>query len=140
MVEPVQVEPAAWQMRAEALHATHPVFDHLGARQSEGDRYEVWVIARTAAGEPTGIATRISADQVLPSLAELWAGAAWCEREASEGYGISVGQTDLLLLVDERDRGVLRRQRLLERRQQPWPGSHEPSGKSRVTPLGQARS
>lgn len=125
-----------WRAAAEQLRATHPVFEHLGAREIQGDRWEVWLVVSTSKGQPQRLATEICEGDVLPSLADLWAGAAWCEREASEGYRLSIGATDLLLLVAESERGVLRRQRFLEPRQQPWPGSHEPSGRSRLTPMG----
>lgn len=127
-----------WRAEAEALRATHPVFDHLGARQIEPDRFEVWLVVRTADDQPVQIRTEVSLTQPLPSLVDLWAGAGWCEREASEGYDLQIGQSDLLLLAEESERGIMRRERVLAPRQQPWPGSHEPSGRSRLTPLGRA--
>jgi NADH-quinone oxidoreductase subunit C len=130
------IPPSDWRSGAEALRTTHPVFDHLGAREVEPGSFEVWLEVRSPQGHAVRQVTRITADEVLPSLADLWAGAAWCEREASEGYDLRVGATALLLLAHVSDRGVLRRERLLPPRQQPWPGSHEPSGRSRMTPLG----
>lgn len=130
--------PEQWRTQAEQVHAAHPVFDHLGARQVGADRFEIWLRVCTPHGQALTLRTEIGSAQPLPSLADLWAGAAWCEREASEGYALRVGQTELLLLADESERGVLRRERVLAPRQEPWPGSHEPSGKSRLTPMGRA--
>lgn len=127
-----------WRADAERLRQTHPVFDHLGARQVGPDAFEIWLVVGTAEGQSTTLRTLISSSDRLPSLADLWAGASWCEREASEGFDLQVGQTALLLLTAEADRGVLRQERHLAPRQQSWPGSHEPSGRSRLTPLGRA--
>lgn len=127
-----------WRTDAEQLRRTHPVFDHLGARQVGPDQFEIWLVVSTSEGQSTTARTQIVAAESLPTLADLWAGAAWCEREASEGFDLQIGQTALLLLTSESDRGVLRQDRHLEPRQAPWPGSHEPTGKSRLTPLGRA--
>lgn len=134
----MNVEHDQWWSRATALQATHSLFDHLGARDLGDHEFEIWLTVRDETNTPFTIRTRITSEQPLPSLRDIWPGAAWCEREASEGYALMVGVTDRLLLSEEEDRGVLRHDRLLPARQQPWPGSHEPSGKSRMTALGRA--
>jgi hypothetical protein len=129
--------PSQWRAAAEAAHVTHRFFDHLGARQIDAATFEVWLALRNDAGDIAMIRTQIDQDQELPTLADLWSGAQWCEREASEGYALTIGVTEPLL-IDSDQRGVMRQDRLLSPRQQPWPGSHEPSGKSRLTPMGRA--
>ena len=127
-----------WRAGAVGLAPTHPVFDHLGARQLDAETFEVWLVVLTPDGQPARLTTRMAASDQLPTVSDLWAGASWCEREASEGYDLRIGQRELLLLTEESERGVMRRERLLAPRQEPWPGSHEPSGRSRLTPLGRA--
>jgi NADH-quinone oxidoreductase subunit C len=126
-----------WREEARTAQATYPFFDHLGARQIDERTFEIWLALRDESGQALLLRTQIREDELLPSLADVWAGAQWCEREASEGYNISVGATDSLLISDDQ-RGVMRHEHVLSPRQETWPGSHEPSGKSRLTPLGRA--
>ncbi|MFD1148105.1 NADH-quinone oxidoreductase subunit C [Saccharothrix hoggarensis] len=68
-------------------------------------------------------------DDVLPSVAGLWAGAAWHEREAAEMFGIALadGQPAHLLLPDGFGGHPLRKDFVLASRVvRPWPGRLEP--------------
>ncbi|MEV0676506.1 NADH-quinone oxidoreductase subunit C [Actinosynnema sp. NPDC050436] len=68
------------------------------------------------------------ADEPLPSVAGLWAGAAWHEREAVEMFGIALaGPAPHLLLPDSFAGHPLRKDFVLASRVvRPWPGRLEP--------------
>ncbi len=69
-------------------------------------------------------------DEPLPSVADVWAGAAWHEREAAEMFGITVDGhpgPDRLLLSDSFAGHPLRKDFVLAARVvRPWPGGLEP--------------
>lgn len=121
--------------RAEAENHRDLYFDHLGARQlPEG--FEIWLSLRTPAGERVLITTSVDGRSEIPTVSDLWAGAAWCEREAAEGFDLKfTSDNRLLLLNDEKERGYLLKSRTLPQRDQEWPGSFDPAGKQ-VKPLG----
>lgn len=72
--------------------------------------------------------TELGPDDVLPSVAGLWAGAAWHEREAAEMFGIALDrETARLLLPDSFGGHPLRKDFVLASRVvRPWPGRLEP--------------
>ncbi|MEU6156487.1 NADH-quinone oxidoreductase subunit C [Actinosynnema sp. NPDC047251] len=97
--------PGASGLRhAVLLHVVHP-----GTRQG--------LLLRTEVG-----------DEPLPSVAGLWAGAAWHEREAAEMFGIAlVEPAPRLLLPDSFAGHPLRKDFVLASRVvRPWPGRLEP--------------
>ncbi|MBB5954799.1 NADH-quinone oxidoreductase subunit C [Saccharothrix tamanrassetensis] len=67
-------------------------------------------------------------DEPLPSVAGLWAGAAWHEREAAEMFGIALAEPAAHLLLPETFAGFpLRKDFVLASRVvRPWPGRLEP--------------
>jgi NADH-quinone oxidoreductase subunit C len=80
---------------------------------------------------------------VLPTLTGVFAGAAWCERETYEMFGIGFdGHPDLapLLLPDGFEGHPLRKDFVLASRvAKEWPGAAEPGGvtaRRRARPLG----
>ena len=80
--------------------------------------------------------TEVGADEELPSVAHVWAGAAWHEREAAEMFGIAlVGAQPAHLLLSETFAGhPLRKDFVLASRVvRPWPGALEP-GESTAAP------
>ncbi|GAA1334205.1 NADH-quinone oxidoreductase subunit C [Saccharothrix algeriensis] len=89
---------------AVLLHVLHP-----GTRQG--------VLLRTEVG-----------DEPLPSVAGLWAGAAWHEREAAEMFGLALTEpVRRLLLPDAFDGHPLRKDFVLVSRVvRAWPGRLEP--------------
>ncbi|MEU4764910.1 NADH-quinone oxidoreductase subunit C [Actinosynnema sp. NPDC023794] len=73
--------------------------------------------------------TELGPDDVLPSVADRWAGAAWHEREAAEMFGIALadGEPAHLLLPDGFGGHPLRKDFVLASRVvRPWPGRLEP--------------
>ena len=70
-------------------------------------------------------------DARVPSLVEVFAGAAWHEREGAEMYGVAFdGHPDLrpLLLADGAVRHPLRKEHVLASRVDvPWPGAEDPA-------------
>jgi NADH-quinone oxidoreductase subunit C len=73
--------------------------------------------------------TELGPDDALPSVAALWAGAAWHEREAVEMFGITLadGEPAHLLLPDSFSGHPLRKDFVLASRVvRPWPGRLEP--------------
>ncbi|NHC16010.1 NADH-quinone oxidoreductase subunit C [Motilibacter deserti] len=104
----------------------------------EGLRVVVSLLAPDGAHRGHGVLLRTLADRSapqVPSLVDLFAGAAWHEREAHEMFGIDfAGHPGLrpLLLPDGFDGHPLRKDFVLASRvARPWPGEHEPSGRSR---------
>lgn len=123
----------SYRSEAEANRGLY--FDHLGARELSSG-VEVWLSLRSDNGEMIHISKQFQDDEVIPSVADIWSGAQWCEREAAEAFSLSFDQpTPLLLLADENERGYLRKEVRLEEREQPWPGSFDPAGKT-MKPLG----
>ncbi|PRY43500.1 NADH-quinone oxidoreductase subunit C [Umezawaea tangerina] len=80
--------------------------------------------------------TELAAGEVLPSVAGLWAGAAWHEREAAEMFGVELAEpTPHLLLPDTFAGHPLRKDFVLASRVvRPWPGSLEPGEDSTSSP------
>jgi NADH-quinone oxidoreductase subunit C len=121
-------------------------FDWLSAVDEPGaEPPAVDVVAHLArsAAEPDGagvarmlVRTRVPADDlVLASVTDLWAGAAWHERETYEMFGLDLtgfdDGTDLglrpLLLPDGFEGTPLRKSFVLAARaSKPWPGAKEP--------------
>ncbi|GAA1279868.1 NADH-quinone oxidoreductase subunit C [Saccharothrix xinjiangensis] len=96
---------AAGRRHAVLLHALHP-----GTKDG--------VLLRTELGP----------DDALPSVAGLWAGAAWHEREAAEMFGLALDREAAhLLLPDSFSGHPLRKDFVLASRVvRPWPGRLEP--------------
>jgi NADH-quinone oxidoreductase subunit C len=80
--------------------------------------------------------TELGPDDALPSVAALWAGAAWHEREAVEMFGIALDREAAhLLLPDSFSGHPLRKDFVLASRVvRPWPGRLEPGEAGTSTP------
>lgn len=154
----VVVEPADWLRAATTARDVLgcALFDHLlvgdaGGPASSGESWDVvlHVVRLPAAG--LLLRTRLPVGAALPSLAGVWAGAAWPEREAAEMAGIDV--TDhpdlrpLLLAVGAGLHPLRKDTVLVSRAVRPWPGRLEPgeaadgteatgAGRRRATPPG----
>ncbi|MCK2236805.1 MULTISPECIES: NADH-quinone oxidoreductase subunit C [unclassified Crossiella] len=74
--------------------------------------------------------TEVPAGEALPSVAAVWAGAAWHEREAAEMFGLDLAEHPdprRLLLPDSFSGHPLRKDFVLAARVvRPWPGALEP--------------
>lgn len=133
----VDVPPASWT--AAVQHARDAMrcgfFDFLSA-VDEGT--ELRVVCHLAALEPFEhvlLRTSVPAERPsVPSVAHVYAGAAWHERETAEMFGIEFlddagGRLDLpgLLLPPGFEGHPLRKEHLLSSRvDRPWPGAKEP--------------
>jgi hypothetical protein len=91
------------------------------------------------------LSTEVVGGDMLPSVAGIWAGAAWHEREAAEMFGLVLeGHPDprRLLLPESFAGHPLRKDFVLASRVvRPWPGMLEPGqpqapGRRRLTPPG----
>lgn len=111
-------------------------FDWLGVEDAgrpgaSGGAHAVLLhVANPDTREGLALRAEIGADEALPSVAGLWAGAAWHEREAAEMFGIPIlGRPDpeRLLLPDSFAGHPLRKDFVLVSRVvRPWPGRLEP--------------
>lgn len=143
---PVSVwQAAAWYARDELGCAG---FDWLGAQDagrpgSVAAAHEVYLHVLDPVRH-LGLLIRTAADAgtAVPSLAAVWAGAAWHEREAAEMFGLEfTGHPDprRLLLPDEFAGHPLRKDFVLASRVVAgWPGRFEP-GAGEAEPSGRRR-
>ncbi|MCP2165898.1 NADH-quinone oxidoreductase subunit C [Goodfellowiella coeruleoviolacea] len=131
---PVQHWRAAARAARDALGCV--LFDWLGVEDAgrpgaSGERFTVLlhVVAPTGA-RGLLLRTELADGQPLPSVAEVWAGAAWHEREAAEMFGIVLADQPAparLLLPDSFAGHPLRKDFVLAARvARPWPGRLEP--------------
>ncbi len=94
----------------------------------DDDGLALWLRLRNPAGE--ALVLRTAAGDAVPSLIGLLPQAAWYEREAAEGFGITFldhGTAPLLLpanALPTMPTGSL----LASRQLTPWPGEKEPGG------------
>jgi NADH-quinone oxidoreductase subunit C len=118
------------------------MFDWLGAEDagrpgSVGLRHAVLLhVVDPVNRQGLLLRTEIGADEQLPSVADVWAGARWHEREAAEMFGIELtGEPPARLLLSEAFQGhPLRKDFVLAARVvRPWPGALEP-GESTSAP------
>ncbi|MDQ1248191.1 MAG: NADH-quinone oxidoreductase subunit [Actinomycetota bacterium] len=146
----VDVDPAAWRVVMCAVRDIGGRLDWLGAvdlddRQPGG----VEVIAEVLTGQASVVVrTKVAQDVSLPSVRDVFAAAAWHEREAAEFLGITFtgGDPRPLLLADPADAGIAdpaesadagppsapplrRRTPLPTRLTTPWPGASPDSGR-----------
>ncbi|SDF64672.1 NADH-quinone oxidoreductase subunit C [Lentzea fradiae] len=137
------VELAGWLATATELHGSgHTMFDWLGVEDAGrpgdvGQRHAVFLhVIDPRTREGVMLRTEVGADDPLPSVAHLWKGARWHEREAAEMFGIAVADGDgdgdragqeRLLLPDSFQGHPLRKDFVLASRVvRPWPGRLEP--------------
>jgi NADH-quinone oxidoreductase subunit C len=117
-------------------------FDWLSAvDEPDGDPVGVDVVLHVCDSDDPRrrllLRTRVGDDDLtVPSLTELWAGAAWHERETHEMFGVDFtgyveateGQLRPLLLPEEFRGNPLRKSFVLASRAvRPWPGGTEPA-------------
>ncbi|WP_265445700.1 NADH-quinone oxidoreductase subunit C [Flexivirga meconopsidis] len=143
----VSCEPADWRDTLLGLReAGFDFFDYLTAvdETDAEDNPGLEIVAhlydtRHGAFRETLARTRIADGASIDSLTQLFAGAAWHERETYEMFGIDFTGFDdgtglglrKLLLPDGFDGNPLRKSFVLTARvSKPWPGAKEPGGDS----------
>ena len=132
------VEAAEWHAAVVAVEADgYTYFDWLSAvdEHPEGFRLVLHVL-RLEPWDHLLLATYVDRDApAVSSIADVFAGAAWHERETHEMFGISfpstgsgqAGKLDPLLLPDGFEGHPLRKEFVLASRvAKPWPGAKEP--------------
>jgi NADH-quinone oxidoreductase subunit C len=150
-----ELPPVAW--RAAALAARDALgcalFDWLGAEDAgrpgaSGQRHAVSLhVVDPVRHLGLLLRTELGGDEALPSVASVWAGAAWHEREAAELFGIALtdhpGPERLLLPASFTGHPLRKDFVLASRVVRPWPGRLEPGedaaaapGRRRLTPPG----
>ncbi len=142
-----RVDPAGWADAARtARDEGYDRFDWLDATDDIGRADTVSVVCRLQ--DRTGRAVRLRTsvprrDGALPSLAAVFPGAGWCERETGEGFAVSFDGGDprrLLLAPDAPDAPLLKDHLLAARVAVPWPGATEPGegarSRRRMVPPG----
>jgi len=134
----VEVDLARWEETARTARDELGcvAFDWLGAEDAGrpgavGERHTVTAhVVHPEGWRGLLLRTQVAAGQALPSLASVWAGAAWHERETAEMFGIELtGHPDpRRLLLSESFLGhPLRKDFVLASRVvRPWPGRLEP--------------
>jgi NADH-quinone oxidoreductase subunit C len=135
------MDPAAWRESVQAVvEDGYGYFDWLGATDEIGrsDTLRVLLALRSLdrPGDLVLLQTSVPREDArLDSLAEIFAGAGWHEREAAELFGIEfVGGDPRRLLLDPGFVGTpLRKDEVLAARTgMSWPGAKEP-GESALT-------
>ena len=116
------------------------LFDWLGAEDagrpgSVGERHTVLLhVVDPSNRNGLLLRTEVDAGEELPSVAHVWAGAGWHEREAAEMFGIALADARHLLLSETFAGHPLRKDFVLASRVvRPWPGGLEP-GESTAAP------
>jgi NADH-quinone oxidoreductase subunit C len=129
------VELAGWLSTATSHHDDgFTMFDWLGVEDAgrpgaAGARHAVFLhVINPQTREGVMLRTEIAQTDSLPSVAHLWKGARWHEREAVEMFGITVdSEPEHLLLPDSFQGHPLRKDFVLASRVvRPWPGALEP--------------
>ena len=125
------VPPEAWHDTLTSLHADgYTYFDWLSAVDEEDDGLRL--VAHLLRPEPWDhllVATFLpAASPAVDSVADVYAGAAWHERETHEMFGVDFGvPLDPLLLPDGFEGHPLRKEFVLASRVvKAWPGAKEP--------------
>lgn len=151
------VEAAAWHAEVVALKADgYTFFDWLSAvdEQPDGFRLVLHVARLSPVLDHLLLATYLDRDApAVDSIADVYAGAAWHERETHEMFGLSFVRSgeqvgdEPLLLPDGFEGHPLRKEFVLAARvAKAWPGAKEPGendadsakspGRRRVKPPG----
>lgn len=125
------VEPTEWHQTLAGLKADgYTYFDWLSAvDEADGFRLVAHVL-RPDPWDHLIVAAFLDAGEAAQSVADVFAGAAWHERETHEMFGIDFGdgeQPEPLLLPDGFEGHPLRKDFVLASRVvKPWPGAKEP--------------
>ncbi|KAA2264780.1 NADH-quinone oxidoreductase subunit C [Solihabitans fulvus] len=142
----VRVPVGRWLAAAAAARDTLGclMFDWLGVEDAgrpgaSGTRHAVLLhVLDPDSRHGLLLRTELGAGDALPSLAGLWAGAAWHEREAAEMFGVRLADQptpDRLLLPDSFAGHPLRKDFVLAARvARPWPGRLEPGEDGTAAP------
>lgn len=129
----LEVAPDHWADAARAaLQAGATYFDLLAAYDLEADGLAVVVhVARPDASDHLLLRTRVDRDGAVPTLVDVYAGAAWHEREAHEMLGVRFTGHEPLrpLLLDASSPATPLRKDvvLVARPTTPWPGDKDPA-------------
>ena len=138
----VDVAPSVWVASAEAARDRLgcDYFDFLTvAEEPDGSFLVVCHLVRLSPGTAHGVLLRCrlgGGSAQVPTLAGVFAGAAWHEREMHEMYGVTFAGGDdrpLLLSAGMPDHPLRKDELLPARGARPWPGAKEP-GESGAAP------
>ncbi|SDB80693.1 NADH:ubiquinone oxidoreductase subunit (chain C) [Raineyella antarctica] len=145
-VEERTVRPEDWVVAAEQARAQGwDRFDWLDATDDIGRADTVTVVCqlRDPAGRQLRLRTGVPRREgVLASLAVVFPGAGWAEREAAEGFAVEFAGGDarrLLLGPDAPEAPLLKDHVLAARAAVPWPGADDPdegARRRRMVPSG----
>jgi NADH-quinone oxidoreductase subunit C len=145
------VEAAEWHDAvAELKRNGYTYFDWLSAVDEHPDGFRLVLhVARVRPLDHLLLVTYLDRDDAtVASIADVYAGAAWHQRETHEMFGIDFGvDLDPLLLPDGFEGHPLRKEFVLASRvAKPWPGAKEPGesdaesthspGRRRIKPPG----
>jgi NADH-quinone oxidoreductase subunit C len=130
-----EVAAEVWHDAVDAARADgYDWFDWLGCTDEIGVSDELRVVLSLRRLDEPGLPELLlqcrvpRADPRLASVRDVYAGAAWHEREAAEEFGVDfVGGDRRRLLLDEAVTAPLRKDEVLAARTaEPWPGAKEP--------------
>ncbi len=127
----LEVDVAAWQRVFRALKEAGGRFDWLGA--VDGSEIEVVALVRDDV-EDLLIRTFAGSGQMVPSIREVFPGAAWHEREAADLVGVRFADGDPrpLLLHSDQPPPLRQSYPLAARLRRPWPGAAGTGRRSRI--------
>lgn len=127
----LEVDVAAWYQVFCALKEAGGRFDWLGA--VDGSEIEVVALVRDDA-EDLLIRTFAGSGQMVPSIREVFPGAAWHEREAADLVGVRFADGDPrpLLLHSDQPPPLRQSYPLTARLRRPWPGAAGTGRRSRI--------
>lgn len=145
-VETRTVGPHEWVAAAEQARAQGwDRFDWLDATDDIGRNDTVTVVCQLRDEAARQLQLRTSVERrggSLPSLAEIFPGAGWAEREAAEGFAVVFSGGDprrLLLGPNAPEAPLLKEHPLGARTAVPWPGADDPdegARRRRMVPSG----
>jgi len=140
MTDEERVDAHDWHKRAREVRADGATFlDLLAGIDRIDDREIVLRVVDPDSGDTRTLVTRVSAsDPRVASLAGIWSGAAWQEREISDLLGIVFeGHPDprpLILREPSNEPPLLKSTPLPERLATLWPGAAETQDRKRRRP------
>lgn len=125
----VVIDPAQWHDTAVALRTAGATYFEWLSAVDRGEHIDLALHVRDR-GEGIIVIAPVAPGGTIASLTDVWAGAAWHERETAEMFGITFTghNTERLLLVDlpEIVNPLLRTAPLERRVATVWPGRVEP--------------
>jgi NADH-quinone oxidoreductase subunit C len=106
------------------------MFDMMAGIDDGDGVIVVCSVLRPGRASPEMLQTRVDDGQQLASVADIWPGAAWPEREVAEMFGVAFDRpTPRLLTREGAERPLRKPAELPARGERPWPGLVDPTAR-----------